>query len=202
MREFIVSIAVSFIAIGAGANEIGFTIIPGDRQNVTFHSKATIESFDGTTSDITGTISIDPDLPDSVTASFNVDLTTLDTGIGLRNKHMRKNHLHTDQYPEATFTLTSTKGPVQLIDGSEVSFIAIGDFYIHGVTRQIEVPVTVTWYLNSSETPLRSVSQSLHITGEFFVTLADHDIPRPQFLIMKLAETQRVTLDLWAKAGE
>ena len=202
MREFIISLVVLFIAISAGADEIGFTVIPGDHQNVTFHSKATIESFDGTTSDVAGYISINPDKPDSASASFTVDLTTLDTGIGLRNKHMRKNHLHTDQYPEATFTLISIKSPLRLIDGSEVSITAIGDFNIHGVTRQIEVPVTVTWYLNSGDTPLRSTSQSLHITGEFTVTLTDHDIPRPQFLIMKLAETQRVTFDLWAKAGE
>ncbi|MBK9304990.1 MAG: YceI family protein [bacterium] len=34
---------------------------------------------------------------------MDVDLAALDTGIGLRNRHMRENHLETDRFPQAVF---------------------------------------------------------------------------------------------------
>jgi hypothetical protein len=41
----------------------------------------------------------------------------------------------------------------------------------------------------------------LHVVCRFEVVLADHGIPRPQFLFMKVAESMEVTVDLWATAG-
>ena len=51
------------VAVGwCFAEDIVFTINPADYQNVTFYSKATIESFEGVTSDISGSITVDPAL--------------------------------------------------------------------------------------------------------------------------------------------
>ena len=41
---------------------------------------------------------------------------------------------------------------------------------------------------------------SLRIVGRFPVALSDHDIARPRFLVMKLADVQEVTVDVTAEA--
>jgi hypothetical protein len=38
------------------------------------------------------------------------------------------------------------------------------------------------------------------VVCRFDVGLADHKIPRPEFLFMKVAEQMQVTVDLWAVA--
>jgi polyisoprenoid-binding protein YceI len=82
-----------------------FSIEPGkDRNLVVFTSKATLETFQGKTKQVAGNVSFDPaNLSDSVTVRVEVDLASLDTGIPMRNKHMRENHLETSKYPKAVF---------------------------------------------------------------------------------------------------
>src|SRR4051812_34300287 len=41
----------------------------------------------------------------SVTGSANFDLTSLDTGINLRNDHMKNKYLEVSKYPQATLTI-------------------------------------------------------------------------------------------------
>ena len=69
----------------------GKAFIVDDARNVfTFESKAPLEKIVGTTSKITGKIHIDPkDITKHVMATFSLDLTSMKTGIGLRDKHMR-----------------------------------------------------------------------------------------------------------------
>jgi len=198
-----ISIIIVFIVAAISqAGATTFTIAPGDPQNVTFHSRATIESFEGVTNQVTGQIRMDSDTVDSASATFTVEMGTLDTGIGVRNGHMRDNHLHTDRYPQATFTLTSVKEPVKLEIGKPVSFTAVGDLSLHGVTKRIEVPVTVTELTGEGASSDDNRATVLHITGGFPVSLSDFDIPRPQFLMMRVADMQQVTFEFWAKAKD
>lgn len=183
-----------------------FTIESGAKGNsVRFESKAPAESFDGKTSKITGTIEFDPAaLGDSITVNLEVDAASLDTGIAIRNGHMRKNHLHTDRFPKIIFRgariLTSapgmpdTKRAAALVAGQTAIVGVEGTFELHGVARRIQVPAEVTW---SNE---GGVSQ-VHIVSKFTVKLSDFEIPRPQFLVMKLDEVQRITFDVTAKVA-
>jgi polyisoprenoid-binding protein YceI len=164
-----------------------FTVSPGSENQVVFASHATLESFEGKTHQITGTITFDPDvLEDSLAAVLEVDLASLDTGISLRNKHMRENHLETATYPKAVFRSsrilrTSARA---LSAGQSIQLRVAGLFELHGVSRAIEVPVEAQ-YLNDG---------TLHVATHFDVTLADYKIPRPSFLMLKLEDTQHVTV--------
>ena len=81
-----------------------YAIQSGKPNLVRFQSKAALEDFDGKTRKVTGTLVVDPDdLGDSLQVQVEVDLASLDTGISLRNKHMRENHLETEKYPSAVF---------------------------------------------------------------------------------------------------
>ena len=86
------------------------------------------------------------------------------------------------------------KRPAALIAGQTTTVGVEGTFELHGVARRIQVPAEVTW---SNE---GGVSQ-VHIVSKFNVKLSDFEIPRPQFLVMKLDEVQRITFDVTAKAA-
>ncbi len=169
-----------------------FTIEPGkDRNLVVFTSKATLETFQGKTKQVAGNVSFDPaNLGDSVTVRVEVDLASLDTGIPMRNKHMRENHLNTDTYPKAVFEggrILEASGST-LNPGDTVKLKLSGRFDLHGVKRTIEVPVDAT----------RAKDGTLQVTTHFEVPLADYKINRPAFLMMKLEPTQHVTVQVTA----
>ena len=167
-------------------------IVPGDdRTEVRFHSEATMESFDGVTRNAEGWLSIAAG--DSISWLVSVDLASMDTGIGLRNRHMRDNHLHTDEFPEAVFS-GSMAWPAEippLERGVEVELGLAGRFELHGVSRERMIPVS-----------LSRQGDFVEAGATFEVSLADHDIPLPKFLMMKLADVQQVSVRLLARKKE
>lgn len=167
-----------------------YEIVPDvDGTEVVFHSKATMESFEGSTRSVEGWIECDPDsLQNGVAWEVRVDLRTLDTGIGLRNRHMRENHLHTDEHPWAIFTGRTT-AERSLVAEKKVELDVEGSFGLHGVTAVRSVPAWVQLLPGGA----------LEIRSEFRVSLEDHEIPRPEFLLLKLADEQRITVRLLAR---
>jgi len=167
-----------------------------DGSEVVFTSKAPMESFDGRTSNITGHLACNPeDLAHSIDLNMVVDMASLDTGIGLRNNHMRDNHLETDTYPTAVFTGGTIVGgdASDLRPGATTHLEVQGVFDLHGVARDLVVPADVTM----------ATDGSLTVSARFMVKLSDHEIKRPKFLVMKLADEQavKVTLNLQREAS-
>ena len=63
---------------------------------------------------------------------FKASLKNLKTGIGLRDKHLKK-YLETDQWPDASLVID--KGKLKFPDDKKVSANATGKFKLHGVSR-------------------------------------------------------------------
>lgn len=177
-----------------------FEFRPDEGSNsIEFVSKAPMETVTGKTSQLAGFVALDPaQVADSIAVSIDVPLASLDTGIELRNQHMRENHLETDRYPTATFRGAAVvSGAGKALEAGRTETIEIqGDFQVHGVTRTIRVPVDLTW------TPAGDGhGGALRTVARFQLKLADYDIKRPSFLVMKLDEVQRVTFDVKAFAS-
>jgi polyisoprenoid-binding protein YceI len=76
-----------------------------------------------------------------------------------------------------------------------------GDFSLHGVTKRITVPVRVVYIPESDLTKgSRGPGDWIHATAKFPVKLADYGVTVPEKLMMKLADTVDVTLDVFAVA--
>jgi polyisoprenoid-binding protein YceI len=169
-----------------------FVITPGEVGcEVRFVSKAPLETVEGKTAQIAGRLDADlSDLAAGVTLSVEVDLASLDTGIALRNRHMRENHLHVEQYPKAVFKAGRVLDPPAqgLRPGVETTFRLEGELILHGVTRPLTAPITAR---------LRE-DGGLEIATTFELRLADFSIPRPKFLVMKLDEVQHINVRLVA----
>lgn len=159
--------------------------------SVVFVSEAPMESFEGRTTRVAGTIVLDPAaLGDSLEARLEVDLASLDTGIALRNQHMRENHLETERFPQAVFTGATLVGfPASLTPGIPAAGKVVGTFDLHGVARRLEAAAELTL----------GPDGALAVHATFEVHLADHGISRPKFLVLKLDERQRLTVDLVAR---
>jgi polyisoprenoid-binding protein YceI len=165
-----------------------FVVKAGAPNKVVFISKAATETFDGKTDRIEGRIVVDPaSVGDSVTVQLEVDLASLETGIGKRNQHMRKNHLETEKYPKAVFTGAAVLQPkgATLTPGKTIEFECEGSFTLHGVTKRLRAKVDVT----------ARDERTLAFRASFKVPLADYKIERPKFLFLKLGEVQDVVVE-------
>jgi polyisoprenoid-binding protein YceI len=173
----------------AGAPAETFQVEAGKPNRVRFESKAPLETFDGKTDRIRGHITLVPAaLADSIDVRLEVDLTSLDTGIEVRNKHMRENHLDTKDHPKAVFTGGTLSGIKQRnLTAGPATFDIEGTMQLHGVSRRLRAACTLTF---------DATTQRLQARCTFKVALADYQIKRPSFLVMKLDEVQRVELDL------
>lgn len=140
-----------------------------------FDSRVPLHSFTGTSNVLVGRIS----LPDS-TVDFYVDLETLDTGIGKRDKDMRKT-LKTDEYPFAEFfgKLVSPFDPA----GGNQSVVVRGTFSIHGHSQPLEVTGT-----------LEPTAGGLQLNAAWELNLDDYEIKPPKLLIMKVDPVQQMRI--------
>ncbi|MCC6475885.1 YceI family protein [bacterium] len=165
-----------------------YSVVSGDpATSVVFESDAPLEKVVGRTTIATGTIEL-PESGQQGRAEVHVDMASITTGLSLRDKHMRENHLHTDKFPEAVFTSTEFALTATPVAGSKVLAAVKGNFTLHGVTRELSPEVYVTL----------SDDNSLIVEAAFTVTLADYEIPRPEFLVMKLSELQQIKVKLKA----
>lgn len=175
---------------------------PNGKDVVTFTSDAPVELIKGQTSRIRGKITFDDsfkfDAEHPFSIAFNVDLASLDTGIPLRNQHMRDNFLETGRFPKATFRATSVKldKKPDLSRVGTINIKATGDFTVHGVTVKKTIPVKVTYIPEGDLSKKRVPSGNLiRIQSTFPVDLAEHNIQRPEVLFVKLADTVQVSID-------
>lgn len=155
---------------------------------VRFISRASIEDFDGVTDRIDGYVLLDGPTLTAETAGegteiyLEVDLASLDTGIGLRNRHMRDNYLEVDRFPFATY-----EGRIERAvpgGGGAFQVTARGTLGIHGVSRERDLECRVV---------PRGAGYLAHCAFE--TLLSDHDIEIPKVMFLKLANEIRLEVD-------
>ena len=183
-----IGLCLLFIAVLAGSR-LDAAELHVDRAKsnlVKFTSDAKIETFEGITSDIDGYLYWEGDsLTEKSEMYFEVDLNTVDTGIGLRNRHMRENYLETDQYPYTHF-----KGRIiSSVPASDTTWSvkAKGTIFIHGVEKPLEVDGTIN----------RTEDHEYRIRTQFIVKLSDFNIEIPSLMFLKIDENMHLMLDFY-----
>ena len=162
---------------------------------VRFISDAPFEDFEGVTSEIDGYVYWEKDTLspgtgyDNSKIYFEVLLSDLETGIGMRDRDMREDYLETGKYPYAKFE--GTIGEVRRKSDSSVVVWSSGTMTIHGVTNDLTLQSTVT---------LRN--GAYRIESQFPIRLGDYKIEVPQMLFMRISETVEVELDFVVTRAE
>jgi polyisoprenoid-binding protein YceI len=138
----------------------------------------------GRTGDVSGTVEIDGT---TVTAAeFTVDMTTLTTNDSRRDNKVQQ-ALETGEFPTATFELTE---PIDLgagaADGEAVQVNGIGDLTIHGVTKEVELPI---------QAQLTNGTVVLVVSTD--ITFADYDVEVPSApIVVSVSDTGTLELQL------
>ena len=186
MRVTIVWMLCLTRAGAQGAQAADYQVRPGGANKVVFTSKAPTETFEGKTNKMEGVLSLDPGaIGDSIRVHLEVDLASLDTGIGKRNQLMRKDHLECDKYPKAIFDGATVLTPGKIESGKTATFEIQGTFTIHGVSRRLRCKA-------DAGLTKEGAADAITFTASFPVSLPDYSIRRPEFLFLKLAEVQQV----------
>jgi polyisoprenoid-binding protein YceI len=179
-----------------------YTITDDGKNYATFESEATLETIKGTTTKISGTITADPANANGAAATITVDLGSLDTGIAMRNEHMRgAKFLDTEKFSTATFKTVSVSGAKSIAPNQPAELSLIGDFTLHGVTKRITVPARVVVIPENEMTKSsRGPGDWIHGTVTFPIKLTDYSIAVPEKLVLKLANDVNVRVDFFAVA--
>jgi polyisoprenoid-binding protein YceI len=173
------------------------------RDVVTFTSKAPLETIVGTTGQIVGFVETDIQNVMNTKARFEVDLVSVKTGIDMRDGHMRDQYLETAKYPRAIFELTKVVSAEQstLQNQKTVNVTVEGNFTVHGVSKPITIPLTITYYQESEQTQAKLPGDLIRISGTWNILLSDYKINRPQFVLLKLDDKQKVEIDVFGSTG-
>lgn len=116
----------------------------------------------GTFSDFDGSVVADGKKPENSSVQFAIKTASINTGNSARDEHLRgKDFFETDKYPEITFK--STK-----VTKRKNGFTAIGNLTMHGVTKQVSLPFTVTG-------PQKGFKGELHMGVETSIALNRKD---------------------------
>jgi polyisoprenoid-binding protein YceI len=172
----------------AGVTVSGEFQVDKNKSNmVKFISDAPIENFEGITDKIDGYLFWeDSDMTKNSDVYFEVDLNALDTGIGLRNRHMRENYLETDRFP-----LTHFKGKIirsQVVNDTTISVDAKGIIFIHGIEQPLSLTATLFKKING-----------YRIQTNFIVKLSDFQIEIPSIMFYKIDENMDLQCDFYVK---
>ncbi len=155
-----------------------------EKSAVTFFSKATVENisakneksiclFDVATGNI----------------AFSISIQDFQFEKSLMQEHFNEKYMETEKFPKSTFQ-GKLVGYSQEAKGSQPAH-AQGKLTIHGVTKDVDIPGTVTYDQNR-----------MILASKFVVLLEDYSIQLPQILWQNIAEAIEVSLEFTLKPYE
>lgn len=188
----------------AAAKPVFYVQDPMGRNAITFKSQAPLEDIVGTTSQITGHIMFDPAHTDQgVHAQFTVPVASLNTGIPLRNEHLRgADWFDAAQFPDIELVVDTIKKLDTLAStDAAVTFDAIvsGTFSMHGKNVPVEFPARVTYLKENEATQKRLPGDLLAVRARLELKLSDFGITGPKgmgIIGSKVGETITVEVSL------
>jgi polyisoprenoid-binding protein YceI len=146
-------------------------------------------AFTATSPSLAGTLTLAPDTPARLNGSVAMDLSTIDTGIALRNQHLRENYLEVAKgagYDKAVLS------DIRLHEAGGAGFAGKTAFtatlLLHGVTKGIAGTAEVA-----------HEGASRRVKAVFPLELTDFGITPPMYLGVGVASRLRVTALLVAK---
>ena len=169
---------------------------PKGVNNIVFRLDAPLESISGTTSGISGQVTIDPEKPTTATGKIIVDAKSLTVPNPLMQQHMLgPDWLDTTNHPEITFEIKEVLNESRDQNSGKADIRGI--FTLKGISKEITVPVSVT-YLPGKLADRSNGQQQ----GDLLVVRTTFQINRSEFNIKpgqnldKVSDTIEITLSI------
>lgn len=181
-------IAALVLALAAGwapaaqAGAIRYRMQP-EATELTFQATSRLMNAEGRFHRLTGDVVVDPADLATARISLSVEAASIETGIGMRDNHLRsEDFLDARQFPVITFESARVE-----VAGRRA--VVYGRLTLHGITREIGVPVDVT---------LSDVA--LVATGEIVINRRDYGITY-QSLVNPIGNEVRIRFTVRARAA-
>jgi len=168
---------------------------PKGVNNAVFNLDAPLESVNGSANGITGTVSFDPENPGATTGKIVVATETMTVPNPMQKEHLHSpNWLDVAKYPEITFEAKSLAN-VKTDDNVTTADVT-GTFTLHGVSKDITVPIKLTYLKDklSARVP-KMEGDLLVIRANFSINREDFDIQKGKFED-KVSPTVNLTLSI------
>jgi len=149
-------------------------------------------SFEAKTSTLSGTLTIATSQPIALSGSLSADLRTLDTGIGMRNEHMRGRYLEVDKGEGFARAVLSD---IHLSDARDESFKGAtaftGKLSLHGTSRPV-----------AGRAELRRDGAAVRIEASFPVSIPEFGIEKPRYLGVGVKDEVQVKVSFVAMPAQ
>lgn len=168
---------------------------PKGVNNVVFKTDAPLEAISGSASGVSGTVSFDPANPGSTTGKIVVDAKTMTVPNKMMNEHMLGDQwLNAAKNPEIVFDVKKLANVKTTGDTTTAN--ATGTFSLKGVSKEITVPVKLTYLKDKlgARTP-NMKGDLLVVRANFQVKRSDYDI-NPKAPADKVADEIDISLSL------
>ena len=158
-KSLVVAIALSFLLAMPVSSATSYTV-DASHSNVGFNVSILggLSRVRGKFASFTATIDYDENdvSKSSVTATIKAD--SIDTGIARRDDHLKTaDFFDVAKYPEITFVS-------KRVEKSGKQFVAHGTFTMHGVSKEISIPFTLTGKVVNPATKLTTYGFSARLT--------------------------------------
>jgi len=181
----IIALTVSSLSLASGAptSELRADCQPGSKVTFEAIGKPSLLRIEGKGNAPKCALKV---IKEKVTGEFEFDLESLDTGITLRNSHMKEKYLKTKEFPKAKLVLTemSAMPPGSSKKGQSFS----GTLELKGVKK----PIQGTFDMDVSKDSAGGVAQ-------FEILLQDFGVDIPSFAGITVSEKVKVKVDLALK---
>ena len=201
----IVALVLAVTRGPAWAEAMALKLLP-NYSRATFKSDAPLETFVGNTAadGIAGSLTVDPERPQTAAGSIRVDMNLVRTGIDKRDADMRaKSFLDTEVEANRWVTydirIVEIAGPLE--PGKAVPAKVRGVLTVKQRPIERLAETTVTWI---KLTPAQLESQkrfgftadNIKVRARFATTFTDHGMQVPQLLIFKVSNEIKLETDL------
>ncbi len=135
MRKFLTVLALALlVALPAAADTF---VIDKGHSEVSFRIRHLVSNTAGRFDDFSGTIDLDKANLEASSVNFEIVATSINTGVADRDNHLRgEDFFDVAKFPKITFKSKKIKKT------GESTYDVTGDFTMHGVTKEITLPVT------------------------------------------------------------
>lgn len=191
MKYHLTILALSAAAITpAFAESLAFDFKdPKGVNNIVFKLDAPLESINGTASGITGTITADPANPADVKGRIVVATETLHVPNPVMKEHLHgPKWLDISTHPEIVFELKEVSNVKR--DGDSGTADVKGTFTLKGISKDITVPVKVTYL------PGKLKARGGDVDGDLLVVRSNFTINRSDFQIQAGQNTDKVSEEI------
>ena len=176
MNRFLIGCLLALVSSNISAQDLHYT----RTGKILFHAGTSLEDIDGTNNEVASIINIK-----TGEIAFTVLVKSFHFRRTLMEEHFNENYMESNKLPKANFSGKITNiGIVDSKKDGKYDVNVEGDLTIHGVTKKISVPGTIT-----------VAGGKIAAQSTFKIKVEDYNIKIPGVVASKISEQAEINID-------